>query len=237
MGNKNPLIEPSSKLRVVIYLHGGGGALCSSRTHQIITHMMAVRSNTVVVVPNYRRVPEVSLLHSIEDGIAVYIEIVQAVDASQVALCGDSAGGTLVVNTLCRLRNDGIALPRCAVLFSPWCDITRVPSLPSRVDYLTQDVIGFMIELLTETTMDLSSLNPMEMDLRGLPPMLIQFGDSELFEDQIRAFTKRCETNDLKVTLKEYHEMVHIPHFFCFLSAEGDRAMTDAALFLVHNLF
>lgn len=226
--------------RIILYLHGGGGALCSSRTHRVITHSLAVQSDSVVVVPNYRRVPEASLLHALEDALSVYHSLLDRVESKQIAFCGDSAGGTLCVLALSRIRDRELAMPSCGLLFSPWCNLREVPTVPSPVDYLTQEVIAFMIELLQGedglSDEQLSLADPMSVNLTGLPPLCVQLGDAELFVDQIRAFVKRCKLSDIDVVLHEYHEMVHIPHFFSFLSSEGKRAMADAASFIKNNV-
>jgi monoterpene epsilon-lactone hydrolase len=221
--------------RVVLYLHGGGGALCSSLTHRWITHGIAVRCDSVVIVPNYRRVPEVSLSHSLDDALAVYSDLLKIVPASKVCIAGDSAGGTLAVLAMRKMRELEIQLPACATLLSPWCDIKEVPKVPSPADYLTQEVIAFMIDLLKGENKigdDLSEWNPMDIDVEGFPPLLIQYGDSELFAEQIRKFSKICTIAAIKTDVLEYHEMVHIPHFFSCLSKEGDRALDDLGDFV-----
>lgn len=214
--------------RIVLYLHGGGGALCSSATHRWLTHGIAVRSDSIVVIPNYRRIPEVSLAHSLEDALTVYRNLLDIVPASQIIIAGDSAGGALCVLALCKIRDLGLAFPAGGALLSPWCDISEVPSVVDCVDYLTAEVVAFMIELLNHENECLSSLNPICQDLNGLPPLMIQSGDSELFADQIRRFSRKCP----EAEFHEYHEMVHIPHFFSFLSPEGDRALDDLARFI-----
>ncbi len=228
LGRRFPL-DPDH--RVVLYLHGGGGALCSSMTHRWITHGIAVRSGAVVVVPNYRRVPEASLMHSLEDSLEVYKSVLTIVDAKNILIAGDSAGGALTIAALCKIRDLGLPMPAGGALLSPWCDITEVPGVTDNVDYLTADIVAFMIELLRGEHGDeqtLSSMNPMQVDLSDLPPLLIQLGDSELFADQIRRFSKRCQNTEIH----EYHEMVHIPHFFSVLSSEGDRALDDLGRFM-----
>ena len=230
LGQKPPL----SNHRVILYLHGGGGALCTSESHRWLTHGIAVRGQAVVVVPNYRRVPEVSLAHSVDDAITLYKYLLETVGSSdQIGIAGDSAGGTLTVLTLCRIRDLGLPMPACGALLSPWCDISQVPKIASPVDYLTRDVIEFMMSLIEGSSREfgcnVSELNPMEVSLSRFPPMMIQLGEAELFADQIRALSKRFATG---ATLKEYQEMVHIPHFFSFLSTEGDRALSDLGIFL-----
>jgi monoterpene epsilon-lactone hydrolase len=232
-GREPPLRNPElTKRRYILYLHGGGGALCTSETHRWLTHGVSVRSDAVVLVPNYRRIPEVSLIHSVDDAISIYTYLLERVPAECIAIAGDSAGGTLTILTLCKIRNLGLDFPACAALLSPWCDIRQVPIIPSPVDYLTKDVVEFMISLIegsfAEARESLSVVNPMEVDVSGFPPLLIQLGEAELFAEQIRAFSKRC----LNAKTIEYHEMVHIPHFFSFLSAEGDRALNDLGDFV-----
>jgi acetyl esterase/lipase len=220
--------------KFVLYLHGGGGALCSSKTHRVVTHGIAVAADAVLVVPNYRRVPEHCLTHALEDSVAVYTYLIEelGIDAKNVSIAGDSAGGALAVLALCKIRDKGLPIPASGLLLSPWCDVTAVPATSAPVDYITREALEFMQSMLVSEGKDLTLVNPSAQLLENLPPLLIQYGDSELLAEQIRVFAKQCQNADIQVELMEYHEMVHIPHFFSFLSREGHRAVLDLAQFL-----
>ncbi len=55
---------------------------------------------------------------------------------------GDSAGGNAVVSVMAMLRERNLALPRCAVLISPWVDLS--------MSSITQNIpTDFLIKCVT----------------------------------------------------------------------------------------
>lgn len=229
--------------RIVLYLHGGGGVLCSSLTHRAVTHGIAVTSDAVLVVPNYRRAPEHCFTEAVADCLTMYEWLLQQSREHPdcISLAGDSAGGALVVLTLCKIREKGFPMPSCGLLLSPWCDVTSVPTAAgsAAVDYITADALDFMGSMLVREGSDIEVVNPSRQKLTGFPPLLIQYGDSEILSDQIRTFAKWCESHKVQVELIEYFEMVHVPHFFSIVSREGHRALLDLAQFMtsVHTRY
>ena len=47
------------------------------------------------------------------------------VDPSRIIIAGDSAGGGLTLALLCVIRDMRLPPPACAVLISPWVDLTH----------------------------------------------------------------------------------------------------------------
>ena len=239
LGTDSPL--DWSQTRVVLYFHGGGGVLCSSVTHRLITHAISVSSGAVVFVPNYRRIPEVSITDAVEDCVAVYRHLVEdlSIPATNISVMGDSAGGALTVLTVTHIRDTGIPLPACTVLLSPWCNFADRSPVCERenTDYINHRVLGFMSELVCRDSAGFcSKTNPSLASLRSFPPTLIQYGGAEYLGSQIRLFHKKCTAEDVDCTIVEYHEMVHIPHFFSPVSAIGRKAVTDLARFVTSKI-
>jgi monoterpene epsilon-lactone hydrolase len=220
--------------RVVLYIHGGGGALCSPTTHRLLTHSIAARAEAFVIAPKYRRVPDYSIKESVQDCLSVYRYLVESVGVSPdaIAFCGDSAGAALTILTLASIRKLGIPLPSCAALLSPWCDWRdqRTCEENQSLDYINVNVLRYMSDLITHGGAFME-LNPMELDLSGFPPLLIHYGEVEILANQILRFYKYCVSQGVRVEIKEYAGMVHVPHFFSIFTSIADSAIDDVCNF------
>ncbi|NWV46422.1 NCEH1 hydrolase, partial [Daphoenositta chrysoptera] len=108
-GVKVRVFEPLAKgdeslKRSVVYIHGGGWALASSRTslYHNLCRIIAESLNAVVVAVEYRLVPEACFPEPYNDVLRATKHFLQpdvlaeySVDPSRIAISGDSAGGNL----------------------------------------------------------------------------------------------------------------------------------------------
>lgn len=232
-------IHDLGSYRVIMYLHGGGGAVCSPVTHRVLTHSLAVASEAVVVVPRYRRVPENQFSDAVEDAFKVFLALITSfhVKRENISICGDSAGGAIAVLTLVRIRDEcPSAIPASLGLLSPWSDTHAVPPIPEKdVDYICPEILEFMSLMVNEKAGN-KLTNPMHHSFEGFPPVLIQAGDSELLIEQIKILSTKFETeSNGSVAFIQYREMIHIPHLFSFVSSTGENAMRDLAQFIKRN--
>ena len=102
----------------LLYLHGGGYAAMSARTHRAITGGFAQRGIRVFA-PDFRLAPEHKFPAAVDDVTEVWRALRAQVDGS-IFLAGDSAGGGLSVALLMNLRDHREQGPTAACLFSPW---------------------------------------------------------------------------------------------------------------------
>src|SRR5690606_18069065 len=113
-----------------------------------------------------------------------------------IAVAGDSAGGTLAIALLLALRDSDEAQPSCAVLLSPWVDMTeRGGSMRENARYdwaEPEDFDQWVQAYARDADPTQPALSPLNADLRGLPPMLIEVGTAEMLLDQVRAFAARA---------------------------------------------
>jgi monoterpene epsilon-lactone hydrolase len=105
----------------MLYLHGGGYAGMSARTHRAITGGFA-RRGLRVFAPDYRLAPEHRFPAALDDAVAAWRALRTEVEGP-IFVAGDSAGGGLAASLLLRLRDLGEAGPTGACLFSPWTDL------------------------------------------------------------------------------------------------------------------
>src|SRR3954452_24112884 len=88
------------QLPVIVYIHGAGGVFGNSHTHDRLIRELAVGTGAAVVFPNYDLSPEVHYPVAIEQEYAAAQWIVSdgasnGLDASRLAICGDSVGGNM----------------------------------------------------------------------------------------------------------------------------------------------
>ena len=115
---------PDADLGVILYIHGGAYALGSINVHRefIVRLVQATKIRCLAI--NYRLAPEHPFPAALEDATTIYGWLLnQGVDASQIIIAGDSAGGGLALGTMVTLRDNGEQLPSGAVCISPWTDL------------------------------------------------------------------------------------------------------------------
>lgn len=121
----------------LLYIHGGGFAVCSKETHEIITYAYARMGFTVFSI-NYRLMPEHRFPAAFHDSCEALLWVMEhassyGADAGRLVVAGESAGGnlSLAVTLASCLRdpNDAVAqrvfdaapqiraaIPACGVL-------------------------------------------------------------------------------------------------------------------------
>jgi epsilon-lactone hydrolase len=230
-----PEADPS---RIVMYLHGGGYAAGSIKSHR---HMVAqagrdARSRTIAL--EYRLAPEHPFPAALEDAIAGYRFLLSRGFApDHIAVAGDSAGGGLAVALLVSLRDAGLQLPACAWCISPWVDLTGTGgsmTAKAKVDPMVQQ--DYLIELAAaylHGADPCSALaSPLYADLTGLPPMLIQVGSAEILLDDAVRLAGRAGAADVRVRLDVWPDMIHVWQLFSHDVTAGRRALAEAGAFI-----
>ncbi|MFN0184172.1 MAG: alpha/beta hydrolase [Aquabacterium sp.] len=116
---------------VLVYLHGGGWVIGDLDTHDVLCRDLAAAAGCAVVSVDYRMGPEHRFPVAPEDCLAAYRWVrAQAgalgLDASRMAIGGDSAGGNLSAVVAILLRDAGDPPPRHQLLIYPATDMRAV---------------------------------------------------------------------------------------------------------------
>lgn len=222
---------------VIYYLHGGGYAFGSYRSHRTLIERLAVASDACVFAIDYRLAPEHPCPAAIEDALRGYQWLLdQGYAPDQVVFAGDSAGGGLVLSTLMALRDAGRPLPAGAVCLSPWLDLTMSGVSHQdnhRKDYVAggenlDEYAGFYAGSLPRTD---PRVSPAFGDPAGLPPLLIHAGGAEVMRDDAIRFAERAEAAGVTVRLQVWPAQVHVWHVFTRLLPSADLAVAVAGQF------
>lgn len=227
--------EPSSGDRVLLYLHGGGYVLGSLRTARGLAAELSRASGARVLSVDYRLAPEFPFPAALDDSVAAYRHLLDlGVGPGDIALCGDSAGGGLAVATMVALRDSGLDLPAACVCLSPWTDLSMGGrSYSTNAERDPQVDRGMLAEMAAAYAVDESiaapQISPVNADLSGLPPILVQVGDAEALLDDALAFTERARTAGVEVNLRVWPDMIHVWQVYAPKLPEARDALLEAA--------
>jgi acetyl esterase/lipase len=222
----------ASPQTVVLYLHGGGYAICSPRTHRRLAYDISAASGATCVVPDYRLAPEHPFPAAVEDAVAVYGQLIDdGISPSRIVVAGDSAGGGLTVATLLRLRDQGQPLPAAGVCLSPWTDMQATgESMTSKADVdpmVRRDGLEQMAAWYLNGADPRDPLaSPIHADLSGLPPLLVQVGGDETLLDDASRLAERARAHGVEVAYEEWERMFHVWHLFAHMLSEGRDAIS-----------
>lgn len=230
--------EGADPSRVLLFLHGGGYISGSLRSHR---HLVAeagriARMRTLAL--DYRLAPEHPFSAALDDALAGYRFLLsQGIMPHDIALGGESAGGGLALAAMVSLRERGVPLPACAWLSSPWADLSQsgaTMQTKAPVDPLIQK--PYLDELaaayLHGAEADNPLASPLEADLGGLPPLLIQVGSDEtLLDDSVR-LAGVAGAAGVRITLEIWPDMIHAFTLFYPQVAKAREALQRVAAFI-----
>ncbi|MFJ9173776.1 alpha/beta hydrolase [Streptomyces sp. NPDC102360] len=227
---------------VVLYLHGGGYAAGSARSHGHLAAEIAVLADADALVLDYRLMPDHVFPTQLEDALAAYQYLLGTHgSAAEIALVGDSAGGNLVMALLLAIKRQGLPKPSAAALISPLVDFrAEGESMRTKAEadpiITRQATAGSGLRYLADRSPDDPEVDILGADLSGLPPLLIQVGASEtLLDDSVRLARKAGHDN-VDVTLEIAPEMVHVYQFFFPVSETARASIERIGAFLARRL-
>lgn len=234
---KRQQLPGSAPDRFLLYIHGGGFVVGSSDTHLDLTAALTLGSAARTWSIDYRLAPESPFPAAGDDVFRAYGALLeQGVNPSRLVIAGDSAGGTLTLGLLLRLRDARMPLPAAAVLISPAPDL-RFPgaSWESKrsTDWITRELCQYWIAhyLQGHPATD-PAASPIHADLRGLPPLLVQVGTAEVLYDDVLQLVDTLKSASVDVTLSEYAEMPHVWHVFRILVPQAEPAIEEITSFM-----
>lgn len=218
--------------RVVLYLHGGGFIVGSTRTHAEMIMRLAIAADARIFAPNYRLAPKHRHPAQIQDCRAVYEALLaDGINPKNLLIAGDSAGGNLSIAVPVVLRDEKIPLPAGIAALSPWVDIARREgSLLAHEPYdwaAPADFDHWVDYYLDKQDPKAPLVSPIYADLHGLPPMRIDIGTAEMLLDQVRDFAAKAKGAGLSVDLHELPGMIHNSYLLAGYFPQCQAAIDD----------
>lgn len=222
----------------ILYLHGGGYAWGSLKSHRHLASELGRAATMTTLALDYRRAPEFPFPHALDDAVSGYGFLLDSgFKPRQIAVAGDSAGAGLAAALLVRLRELGLQQPACALLFSPWVDMTvSADSYRRNADrdpVLNRDIMNFLAEqYLGQRPRQTPLASPVFADLRGIARLAIFVGSTESLLDDAVALSRAASLADVSVQLEIWPKMFHIWPNYHQILAQGREAIDRAGRLL-----
>jgi acetyl esterase/lipase len=209
-------------LPVILYIHGAGWVFGNSHTHDRLIRELAVGVRAAVVFPDYRRSPEARYPSALEESWTVARWVVEhgaskRLDASRVAVAGDSVGANMsAALTLLAKRRGGLDLA-AQVLFYPVTDAAfDTGSYHEFAEgyFLRRDAMQWFWDQYTtdenqRAEITASPLRATTEQLSGLPPALVITAEADVLRDEGEAYANKLRQAGVPVVATRYQGIIH----------------------------
>ena len=175
-----PLETPeSNRARVLINFHGGG--FISDSGSLIEGVPISNLTKTKVVSVYYRLAPEDPFPAAVDDGVAVYKELLKTYKPKSIGIFGTSAGAILTCEVAVKLKQLGLPLPGALGVFSGLGDYSRLTDSREiyALDGFSGDIeprdpnVPWEDQYAGKTDRKNPVLSPLFADWHGMPPSLL----------------------------------------------------------------
>jgi len=209
----------AAPLGVCLYFHGGGWVLNNLDTHDELVRNLTIASGCVFVSVDYRLAPEHRYPAAIEDAYMSLCWVSDhaaeiGVDASRIAVAGDSAGGNLAAVVCLMSRDRGgprIAFQALAYPVTD-CNFERASYRKNAEGYFLtrREMIWFWSQyVLSSEQMSEPYASPLLASLENLPPAVVLIAEFDPLYDEGNDYAHALRNAGVEVTLLRYEGMIH----------------------------
>jgi acetyl esterase len=215
------LYAPSSeRLPVLLYLHGGGYVVGSLASHDALCREIAALADCAVLALDYRLAPEAKFPTAVNDAWDALSAVAAGalegwgLDASRLAVAGDSAGGTLAAVCAIQARDAGLTLALQALIY-PGCGGHQ--DSPSHRTYAQGHLLQaadldwfFQHYLRSPAERNDWRFAPLyAAELEGVAPVWLALAECDMLLDEALQYADRLRMARVAVDLEIYRGMTH----------------------------
>jgi acetyl esterase/lipase len=240
-------VGATSALPVVLYVHGGGWILGNAGTHDRLVRELAVGARAAIVFVEYTRSPEAHYPVAIEQAYATARWVIaqghtQGLDASRMAVAGDSVGGnmTAALAILAKQRGDVTFVHQS--MYYPVTDAAQ--DTDSYIEFadgpflLAKSMAWFWDAYCPDDTkrseITVSPLRASLEDLAGLPEAYLIVDENDVLRDEGEAYARKLIEAGVRTTCERFNGAIH--DFMMVNPLRGTAATTAAIEQAIHVL-
>jgi len=224
--------DGADRTRVLLYLHGGGYCVGSSKVYKGFAARIAAAAGARAVVLDYRMADEHPYPAAVDDAVAAYRALLdEGIAPQRIAVAGDSAGGGLTLALALSAREAGLPLPAALGLICPWVDLTPEttasrPAAPRDPLLGASRINRFAVSYLGDADPRDPLASPLLADLAGLPPFVVQWAGDDYLAPDGRAIAERGRAAGVEVDERGFDGLWHDFHLLApLMSGEAPQAL------------
>jgi acetyl esterase len=215
-------VGAAGSLPTILYMHGGGWVLGNAGTHDRLVRELAVGVRAAVVFVEYDRSPEARYPVAIEQGYATARWIVQhgateGLDATRLALAGDSVGGNMVAALAILAKQRGDVTFVHQSMYYPVTDagqdtdsyreFAQGPFLTAKSMAWFWD--AYLPDQATRAEITASPLRASIDQLTGLPEAFVIVDENDVLRDEGEGYARRLTEAGVRTTSVRYNGILH----------------------------
>jgi epsilon-lactone hydrolase len=189
------VVAPENQNRLLVHVHGGCYVMSGGGVAEGV--YMAGLGHYKVLSIDYRRPPAAFYPAALDDVVNAWKGAIKTNNPKNMGLVGLSAGGALVLSSVLRLKQEGVALPAAMAPGTPMADLTGHGDSFETNKLVDNVLVGIgrcdaMAEFYAHGH-DLKDpmLSPIYGDMHGLPPAILTTGTRDLLlSDTVRVHRK-----------------------------------------------
>ena len=209
-------------LPVFMFFHGGGWVLGDFQTHERLVRDLVAGSGAVAVFVNYTPSPEAHYPTAINQAYAATRWVAEHgkeinVDGKRLAVAGNSVGGNMAAVVALMAKEKGTPALRYQVLLWPVTDAnfnTASYDQYAEGHFLTRNMMkwfwdNYTTDAAQRNEIYASPLRATTVQLKGLPPALVQTASADVLRDEGEAYARKLDQAGVPVTAVRYNGMIH----------------------------
>ncbi|WP_063410215.1 alpha/beta hydrolase [Staphylococcus succinus] len=214
--------ENKEKLPVIYYIHGAGWVFGSAKTHDKLVRELAVRTNSVVVFPEYTLSPEAKYPTAIEQNYDVLQQLKnvseeQNFDINKLTVAGDSVGGNMAtVMTIMTKQRAGLPINQ-QLLYYPVTNAefdTESYNQFAENYYLTKEGMQWFWNQYTTDSKERAEITASPLrasieNLKGLPPAMILNAEADVLRDEGEAYANKLREAGVEISQIRFQGTIH----------------------------
>ncbi|MFY9314333.1 MAG: alpha/beta hydrolase [Burkholderiales bacterium] len=207
-------------LPALLYIHGGGWVIGDLDTHDVVCRTLCNGARCAVFSVEYRKAPEAPFPAAVEDCFSA-LSFVSSnsksfnINAKQIAVGGDSAGGNLATVISLMARDAGGPAIAFQLLIYPGADQRMAHASVKRNGegyLLTEKVMHYFrghYLPCREDWLDWRASPLLAGSLKGLPPAYVLTAGFDPLVDEGKEYAERMQKEGVPVEYRNYPDMVH----------------------------
>ncbi len=203
----------------LLYLHGGGFTIGSLATHDVLCRELSHAADCAVVALDYRLAPEHRFPTAVNDAWDALLALAAmaqslGLDASRLAVGGDSAGGTLAAVCAVLARDAGLPIA-LQLLFYPGCAAhqdSRSQHTFAQGFVLDEPSIAWFFKQYTRTPADFDDWRfaPLNApDVEGVAPAWLGLAECDPLIDEGLLYADKLRAAGVAVDIEIYRGVTH----------------------------